>query len=120
MRGRKSRGPRDSKVYSAKGSCRVQPRSKRDRTRLLFSLKAQRGVGRKVKRGFGRLRRGLSEPPSNQSLNLTGAAFSFGMALCSCSGPGKLACAFGGKRRTAMTRRFVVFSLLAMLAFTTG
>ncbi len=34
-------------------------------------------------------------PPHNQSLNLTGAAFRFRAACRRCSGPGKLACAFG-------------------------
>ena len=34
-----------------------------------------------------------------QSLNLTGAAFCARAALSHCSGPGKLACAFGGRLR---------------------
>src|SRR5260370_40337423 len=38
----------------------------------------------------------------NQSLNLTGAAFRFCAVQCSCSGPGKLACAFDGSRRAQM------------------
>ena len=45
---------------------------------------------------------------SNQSLNLTGAAFRFRAACSRCSGPGKLALSFGGRRREVTAQAYGV------------